>query len=136
VARAVPQPFWFQLYMIRDRGFMQSLLQQARIGEVFGARLHGRHARARFALSRRPVGSRRRIGPARPAATHRPGPRAAGMGLGRGCHGTAASPRQRRTRARTEHRARGLLRVDAQQLRPKRHVARPRVGARAMGRAA
>jgi L-lactate dehydrogenase (cytochrome) len=30
VARAVPQPFWFQLYMIRDRGFMQSLLQQAR----------------------------------------------------------------------------------------------------------
>ena len=30
VARATTQPFWFQLYMIRDRGFMQALLEQAR----------------------------------------------------------------------------------------------------------
>jgi L-lactate dehydrogenase (cytochrome) len=30
VTRAVPQPFWFQLYMMRDRGFMQSLLQHAK----------------------------------------------------------------------------------------------------------
>jgi L-lactate dehydrogenase (cytochrome) len=30
VARAASQPFWFQLYMIRDRGFMRDLLQKAR----------------------------------------------------------------------------------------------------------
>jgi L-lactate dehydrogenase (cytochrome) len=30
VARAAAQPFWFQLYMIRDRPFMQRLLAQAR----------------------------------------------------------------------------------------------------------
>jgi L-lactate dehydrogenase (cytochrome) len=30
VARAASQPFWFQLYMIRDRAFMQQLLAQAR----------------------------------------------------------------------------------------------------------
>lgn len=29
VARGTTKPFWFQLYMIRDRGFMQSLLDQA-----------------------------------------------------------------------------------------------------------
>lgn len=29
VARSTTKPFWFQLYMIRDRGFMQSLLDQA-----------------------------------------------------------------------------------------------------------
>jgi len=30
VARGTSTPFWFQLYMIRDRGFMRELLQQAR----------------------------------------------------------------------------------------------------------
>jgi L-lactate dehydrogenase (cytochrome) len=30
VAAATRQPFWFQLYMIRDRGFMKDLLAQAR----------------------------------------------------------------------------------------------------------
>jgi len=30
VARGSPSPFWFQLYMIRDRGFMRDLLGQAR----------------------------------------------------------------------------------------------------------
>lgn len=30
VRRAVTQPFWFQLYMIRDRGFMRDLLEQAK----------------------------------------------------------------------------------------------------------
>ena len=30
VARGVSRPFWFQLYMIRDRGFMRDLLAQAR----------------------------------------------------------------------------------------------------------
>lgn len=30
VAKASPRPLWFQLYMIRDRGFMRALLQQAR----------------------------------------------------------------------------------------------------------
>jgi len=30
VARAVPQPPWFQLYMIRDRAFMKDLLSRAR----------------------------------------------------------------------------------------------------------
>lgn len=30
VARAASRPFWFQLYMIRDRGFMRELLQEAR----------------------------------------------------------------------------------------------------------
>lgn len=30
VARATTRPFWFQLYMIRDRGFMRDLLAQAR----------------------------------------------------------------------------------------------------------
>ena len=30
VARGVAEPFWFQLYMIRDRGFMRDLLHQAR----------------------------------------------------------------------------------------------------------
>jgi L-lactate dehydrogenase (cytochrome) len=30
VARAATQPFWFQLYMIRDRAFMRDLLVQAR----------------------------------------------------------------------------------------------------------
>lgn len=29
VARGSPEPFWFQLYMIRDRGFMHDLLQRA-----------------------------------------------------------------------------------------------------------
>jgi len=29
VARAVSEPFWFQLYMMRDRGFMKALLDQA-----------------------------------------------------------------------------------------------------------
>ncbi len=29
VIAAVPEPIWFQLYMIRDRGFMQELLAQA-----------------------------------------------------------------------------------------------------------
>jgi L-lactate dehydrogenase (cytochrome) len=29
VARAVTKPFWFQLYMIRDRGFMRALLDEA-----------------------------------------------------------------------------------------------------------
>jgi L-lactate dehydrogenase (cytochrome) len=31
---------WFQLYMIRDRGFMQALLQQA-VPPLLGARVHG-----------------------------------------------------------------------------------------------
>lgn len=30
VAAATQRPFWFQLYMIRDRGFMRELLQEAR----------------------------------------------------------------------------------------------------------
>jgi L-lactate dehydrogenase (cytochrome) len=30
VAKASPKPFWFQLYMIRDRGFMVDLLAQAK----------------------------------------------------------------------------------------------------------
>jgi L-lactate dehydrogenase (cytochrome) len=30
VARATDQPFWFQLYMIRDRGFMRKLMAQAK----------------------------------------------------------------------------------------------------------
>jgi len=30
VARAAAAPFWFQLYMIRDRGFMRDLLQKAK----------------------------------------------------------------------------------------------------------
>lgn len=30
VARGVKEPFWFQLYMIRDRGFMRELLAKAR----------------------------------------------------------------------------------------------------------
>src|SRR5271170_6307932 len=30
VARGTSKPFWFQLYMIRDRGFMRELLAQAR----------------------------------------------------------------------------------------------------------
>jgi L-lactate dehydrogenase (cytochrome) len=30
VARAATRPFWFQLYMIRDRGFMRDLLEKAR----------------------------------------------------------------------------------------------------------
>ncbi|MEO6248486.1 MAG: FMN-dependent L-lactate dehydrogenase LldD [Sphingomicrobium sp.] len=30
VAAGSPQPFWFQLYMLRDRGFMRDLLAQAR----------------------------------------------------------------------------------------------------------
>jgi L-lactate dehydrogenase (cytochrome) len=29
VSRAVPQPFWFQLYMIRDRSFMRELIARA-----------------------------------------------------------------------------------------------------------
>ncbi len=30
VVRGAPEPFWFQLYMIRDRGFMRELLRRAR----------------------------------------------------------------------------------------------------------
>lgn len=33
VARAADKPFWFQLYMIRDRAFMRDLLQQARAAQ-------------------------------------------------------------------------------------------------------
>jgi L-lactate dehydrogenase (cytochrome) len=33
VARASPTPFWFQLYMIRDRGFMRDLLAKAKAAQ-------------------------------------------------------------------------------------------------------
>ena len=32
VARGSPTPFWFQLYVVRDRGFMRSLLEEASAG--------------------------------------------------------------------------------------------------------
>jgi L-lactate dehydrogenase (cytochrome) len=34
VRRASPAPFWFQLYMMRDRGFVRELLQRARAARV------------------------------------------------------------------------------------------------------
>jgi len=33
VHRAVPQPFWFQVYLMRDRGFNQELIERARAAQ-------------------------------------------------------------------------------------------------------
>ena len=41
VAGAVEKPFWFQLYVMRDRGFAASLIERAG-GEVLGARADAR----------------------------------------------------------------------------------------------
>lgn len=78
VAAGCPAPFWFQLYMIRDRGFMRALLEKARAAgcpalvftvdmPVAGSRY--RDHRSGLAGAPGPAGSLRRLGQAlvRPA---------------------------------------------------------------------
>ena len=53
VAKAAPTgPIWFQLYVIRDRGFMRDLLATAKAAGCEGAGVHRRHAGAGRALPR------------------------------------------------------------------------------------
>ena len=52
-------PFWFQLYVVRDRGFMRELIARAREAQVRGVAVHRGPADAGFALSRRAVGTDR-----------------------------------------------------------------------------
>lgn len=78
VTRAVPEPIWFQLYMIRDRGFMRDLIARAQAARcsallftvdmpVAGSRY--RDYRSGLAGAGGPAGTLRRVGQAmlRPA---------------------------------------------------------------------
>lgn len=73
VTRAVPEPIWFQLYMIRDRGFMRDLLARAQAARcsallftvdmpVAGSRY--RDYRSGLAGADGPAGTLRRVGQA------------------------------------------------------------------------
>ena len=55
-------PIWFQLYMIKDRGYMAELLAEAATPCLPGAGLHRRPAGGRGALPRRPLRRQRRHG--------------------------------------------------------------------------
>lgn len=99
VAAAAAKPFWFQLYMIRDRGFMRALMARAAAAgcsalvftvdmPVAGARYRDR----RSGLSGAPgLGGRLR--------PPRPGARPSRLGVGRRRARPSAQPRQRRRSA-------------------------------------
>ena len=42
VAQATGKPFWFQLYVMRDRGFVKALIERAAAAGMQRARAHGR----------------------------------------------------------------------------------------------
>ena len=52
VAAATGKPFWFQLYVIKDRGFSKDILERARGGQMRHAGAHRRPAGARPAPPR------------------------------------------------------------------------------------
>ena len=52
VAEATGKPFWFQLYVMRDRGFIKDLIARAKECEMLGAGAHRRPADPRPAPSR------------------------------------------------------------------------------------
>jgi L-lactate dehydrogenase (cytochrome) len=117
VAAASNQPFWFQLYMIRDRAFMRDLLAQAKAAgcttlvftvdmPVPGSRYRDYHS----GLAGAPglLGDLRRWFQGD----------ASRLGVGCGDQRQAASTGQCRARAEGEHRAGRFLRLDAQQFRP------------------
>ncbi len=81
--RATGKPFWFQLYMIRDRAFMKDLLGagEGRNG-CEALDLHCRYAGARLALSRLSVRSGRSIGRVGALRRLRAGTDASGSGHG------------------------------------------------------
>jgi L-lactate dehydrogenase (cytochrome) len=91
VARGLTKPFWFQLYMIRDRAFMKDLLTQAREA--------GCDALV-FTLPRLSVRPCRRARLQRRCATCVPGDVKARLGVGRGREWATSSAWQRRAGAR------------------------------------
>ena len=52
VRAAVDGPFWFQLYLMRDRGFNEALIARAREARCSGAHAHARPAVAGAAAAR------------------------------------------------------------------------------------
>ncbi|MET3828211.1 isopentenyl diphosphate isomerase/L-lactate dehydrogenase-like FMN-dependent dehydrogenase [Sphingomonas sp. PvP055] len=80
VAAATAQPLWFQLYMIRDRGFMRSLLAQAKAARC-SALVFSRHAGAGLALPRLSLGAGGRVRVARRRAADAAGVAAAALGV-------------------------------------------------------
>jgi hypothetical protein len=53
VAGAVARPFWFQLYVMKDRGYIRALIERAACGQMQCAHPHRRSASHRPAPSRR-----------------------------------------------------------------------------------
>ena len=90
-------PFWFQLYIVKDRGFVARHDRAGARGRLRRLAADRRSCRARLALSRlsfRPV---RRVGGNAPRCA---GAAAAGLGVGRRRPRPAAQPRQSRAAAR------------------------------------
>ena len=79
VAPAIDRPMWFQLYVLRDRGFMKNALERARAAGGEDPGLHRRHAHPRRPLSRRPFGHER---PERRDPPHGSGHDPPGLGVG------------------------------------------------------
>ena len=127
--RASGAPAWFQLYFVKDRGFVADMIARAKRGRLRRADPHGRSRRAGIALSRRARGGRRDR-PDRAISG------AAALAVGRRAERPAAQPRQPRADRRQARAAERLPGVDPRQFRSVRHLERRRVGARAMGRAA
>ena len=135
--RGAPTPLWFQLYMIKDRGFMGELLARAKaVGSpvlVFTVDLPLPGARYRDV----------RAGPRRPASLPAPDRRAAGHGLpgSTGC-GTWASAAGRTPSATSPAAVPGakgptdFLAWVGSNFDRLRHLGGHRLGARALGRAA
>ena len=130
--RRRPQPPWFQLYMIRDRGFM---------AERAGAAPRAPAARCCVFTVDLPVpGARYRD--ARngmiadtAAAAPRPGarrPRPPGLAVGRAAARPPAHARQRRRRGQGPEAPGRVLDLDRPQLRSLGHLERHRLGARAL----
>ena len=123
VRKAAGKPFWFQLYMIRDRSFMRDLLAQAREAEcsalVFTVDMPvpgSRYRDVRSGLAGAPgmIGGLRRTMQAamRPGWAWDVGP---------------ASSGQYRAATAGEDRPGGFLCVDARQFRSRYPLARPRL---------
>ncbi len=54
VAPTIKRPMWFQLYVLRDRGFMRNALERAKAAGCLDAGLYRRYADSRRPLPRRP----------------------------------------------------------------------------------
>ena len=102
VAAASALPIWFQLYIIKDRGYMAELLAVARELGCAGADVHRRPADAGRALPRPSFGN---VGAACALAAPRPGARPSALGVGR--RPSRPPPRPRQFRARCSARRAG-----------------------------